>query len=81
MFALLKPSTYGKGLTLNTKISQFLYIKVPLLALVQEYTKSSRELVGQEDNVILIFFVLSSFFSLITTCSPNCPTHTALLHM
>lgn len=38
-----------KGLTLNTKISQFLYIKLPLLALVQEYAHFSRELVIQEN--------------------------------
>lgn len=30
------PPQMEKGLTLNTKISQFLYIKLPLLALVQE---------------------------------------------
>lgn len=39
------PPQMEKGLTLNTKISQFLYIKLPLLALVQEYTHFSRELV------------------------------------
>lgn len=35
------PPQMEKGLTLNTKISQFLYIKLPLLALVQEYAHFS----------------------------------------
>lgn len=39
------PPQMEKGLTLNTKISQFLYIKLPLLALVQEYTHFSGELI------------------------------------
>lgn len=43
------PPQMEKGLTLNTKISQFLYIKLPLLALVQEYTHFSRELVCWEN--------------------------------
>lgn len=52
------PPQMEKGLTLNTKISQFLYIKLPLLALVQEYTHFSRELVGQEN----LCFEPSGFF-------------------
>lgn len=34
------PPQMEKGPTLNTKISQFLYIKLPLLALVQEHSES-----------------------------------------
>lgn len=38
------PPRMEKGLTLNTKISQFLYIKLPLLALVQEYLISHQRI-------------------------------------
>lgn len=35
------PRQMEKGPTLNTKISQFLYMKLPPLVLVQEYTHVS----------------------------------------
>lgn len=51
------PPQMEKGLTLNTKISQFLYIKLPLLALVQEYTHFSGELICWEN----LYFQPSGF--------------------
>jgi len=64
------PPQMEKGLTLNTKISQFLYIKLPLLALVQEYAHFSRELCQPRESLFLTFWF---FLFLITTCSSNCP--------
>ena len=71
------PPQMEKRLTLNTKISQFLYIKLPLLALVQEYTHISRELVCQENR----YFEPSGLSFVITTCSSNCPAHSASLQI
>lgn len=64
------------GLTLNTKISQF-YISNGLCWLLLRTTLIQRNM--STDRILVFFFSFLS--SLITTCSPNCPTHNALLHM
>lgn len=43
------PRQMEKGPTMNTKISQFLYIKLPLVALVQEHARLSGEPVSREN--------------------------------
>lgn len=67
---------WKKGLTLNTKISQF-YISNGLCWLLLRTTLIQRNM--STDRILVFFFSFLS--SLITTCSPNCPTHNALLHM
>lgn len=72
-------STNGKkGLTLNTKISQF-YISNGLCWLLLRTTLIQRNM--STDRIFRVFFSFFFLSSLITTCSPNCPTHNALLHM
>lgn len=56
------PPQMEKGLTLNTKISQFLYIKLPLLALVQEYAHFSRGACQPRESLFLTFWFFFFFF-------------------
>lgn len=68
-------STNGRGLTPNTKISQF-YISNCLCWLLFGNMLMSRKHYWPTAS-----FFYSFCFSLITTCSPNCPTHSSSLHI